>query len=230
MNCRHLAFDLWNTIAYSLESDPLIELANNILQITLFNLEYLQSLLQTKEFRSSIAFTEICHLLEIPYCHDREVMFKHLIEKERNNFTVFEETIPVLRQAKEIGFTVSIVSNLWDFCIPVIEKKLLSQFKFDYIFYSFKIGSVKPKIKFFQAIQTAGINLSELIVIGGSFHSDILGSINSGAMAIWLRRESENGNNTSLFAKERYEIYSDRYLGLVNNLYEALEIAKKFYY
>lgn len=225
---NHLAFDLWNTTAYSLERDPLIDLIE-ILEKSSLNFTEIQSFLQTRQFTYSNPFPEICDLLKIPYCHNKAIQFMALIEKEREQFQIFEDTLPVLIKAKKMGFTVSLVSNLWSFCIPEIKKLFFSQFDFDYTFFSFEIGHIKPSFNFFHQIELAGLILSETVVIGDSFSSDILGAINSGAMAIWLKRDKFS--NICLPQEEyNFNFQCDRYLGIATNLYQAIDIVEKHRY
>ncbi|WP_172642300.1 HAD family hydrolase [Allocoleopsis franciscana] len=218
----HLAFDLWNTTAYSLERDPLIDLIDILRFSSSLEIADIQALIQTREFISSRPFAEICDLLEVPYCYKHEGKFRDLIESERKGFKLFQDTLPVLKTAREIGLTVSLVSNLWNFCLPVVQEVFFSQFQFDHVFFSFDIGSIKPSITFFKAIESVGISLSETLVVGDSLHSDILGAINAGSKAIWLKRD---GSCSSPVVSEPF--YSDRYLGSITNLYQALEVVQK---
>jgi FMN phosphatase YigB (HAD superfamily) len=221
---RYIAFDLWNTLAYSLPRDPLIDLAE-ILGIVSQDIYSLQRLLLTREFASSNSFFEICSLLNVSYCHQKKNKFYELIERERKLFNLFSDSLPVLKLAKEQKFRVILASNLWNFCLPVLNEKIFYNFTFDYIFYSFKVGHIKPDNFFFKAFESAKIKVSEVIFVGDSLGADVLGSMHAGAKAIWLRREC---SSEAFQIEENYLLQSDSYLGSANNLYQSLDIIQSY--
>jgi hypothetical protein len=152
MDSYHLAFDLWNTTAYSLPSDPLFSLAN-ILQIESLSLDELQTLLHTRKFSSLNYFSEICELLQISYVEHQKNKFDELIKQEREQFKLFQDTLPSLKIAKSLGSSISLISNLWNFCMPSVHKHLLSAFDFDYTFFHLKLIVLSLTPIFFKLLK-----------------------------------------------------------------------------
>ncbi|TVP62920.1 MAG: HAD family hydrolase [Nodularia sp. (in: Bacteria)] len=220
----YIAFDLWNTLAFSLPRDPIIDLIN-ILKIKI-SIKEVQDKIQTRCFYSDNPIFEICQHLNINYIPETELYFTELLNNERLNFKLFPETLQVLKQVQKMGFKIILISNLWNFIIPTIDNQLLSLFEFDGVFLSCLLGFTKPNYLFFDYVKNdLGIISEKIIVVGDSLEKDILGGIKSQCHAIWLQRDISYNPKYVLNNFQQNKLF----LGRITKLSDVLKILNQTY-
>ena len=121
---------------------------------------------------------------------------KSFIENHKKYIKLFPETLPILRELKKINLHVGIISdidnNFQDFQFKVFG---ISEI-FDSITTSEEVQSYKPESKIFQvALNKAGCEGEESIIIGDSYKKDIIGGKNMGMATIWINKFSGDDAN-----------------------------------
>jgi len=122
--------------------------------------------------------------------------FKEIYFKNHKIYVkLFPESIGIIKHLRNhgsihIGIISDIDNDYLDFQFNVFEIKEM----FDSITTSEEVGSYKPEPKIFQiALDKAGSQAKESIIIGDSYKKDIIGGKNIGMTTIWINKFS--GNN-----------------------------------
>lgn len=117
-------------------------------------------------------------------------------ENHKKYVKLFPETIGIIKHLRNhgsihIGIISDIDNDFQDFQFNVLGIKEM----FDSITTSEEVRSYKPEPKIFQiALNKAGCQAEESIIIGDSYKRDIIGGTNMGMTTIWINKFS--GNNT----------------------------------
>lgn len=100
----------------------------------------------------------------------------------------FPETIRTLRELRELGLSLHVVSNNVDY-LPLLLENLGWVGTFDSVTYSQELGASKPDPRLFRyALERAGCMPEDTVHVGDSWESDYLGARAVGMGAIWLNR------------------------------------------
>ena len=119
------------------------------------------------------------------YLH--EIYMKHRFE----DIELYDDVVPTLEKLKE-KYKLIIISNG-----NTYPKKCGLDNLFDHVFFAQDIGYEKPDPRTFTiALQVIGYKNNQILHIGDSLKSDILGANNAGIKCVWLNREkAENTTN-----------------------------------
>ena len=124
------------------------------------------------------------------------VYLKHRFE----DIELYPDVLPALRKLKET-YTLGLFSNG-----NTYPERCGLEGIFQFVVFSQDYGVEKPDPKLFQiAIEQAGCLKQQLLHVGDSLHSDILGATNAGIKCAWLNRDLIE-NDTEI--KVEYEIHS----------------------
>src|SRR3989344_9418148 len=109
---------------------------------------------------------------------NNKLSLKKIIEDERAKAILFPETKDVLRNLKEEGYSIGLVSNAYPITRNLLESKNLVQFFHkEGIFLSYELGIVKPNPEIFKlCLKKIDATAEKAIMIGGSLRSDIKAS------------------------------------------------------
>jgi len=126
-----------------------------------------------------------------PSKEDFQWFSKLFFENHKKYIKLFPETLLILRELKKTNLHVGIISDIdndfQDFQFKVFG---ISEI-FDSITTSEEVQSYKPEPKIFQvALNKAGCQGEESIIIGDSYKKDIVGGKNMGMTAIWINKFS----------------------------------------
>ena len=128
--------------------------------------------------------------------HLYEIYIKHRYE----NIELYDDVLPTLKELKK-KYKLCLLSNGNTF--P--EKCGLGGI-FDFVIFAQDYGFTKPDPRiFYVLIEKARCDNSEIIHIGDSLQSDILGATNVGIRSIWINRNNEKNSQNISFD---YEIKS----------------------
>lgn len=106
---------------------------------------------------------------------------------------LFPDTDEALRNLREAGFKLGLITNTSRYGWEAVNKKFLLDSYFDYLALSFKLGFVKPDPKIFEFIErTAGLPANEITMVGDSYRSDFLAPRERGLGSILLDRFGVN--------------------------------------
>ena len=124
--------------------------------------------------------------------------------------TLYDDVLPVLQMLKG-HFVLCAASNALSDCQrPRLDAMNV---RFDHIFLSEEMGTIKPAQAFFRkAAQAAGCEPAECMMIGDSLSSDVAGAQKAGMKTCWINRTGRTLSG---------EIQSD---AVIQNLHQLLEI------
>jgi len=128
--------------------------------------------------------------------HLNQVYLNHRFE----DIELFDDVLPVLK-ASRAKYTLGILSNGNSY-----PERCGLEGIFQFAVFSQDYGVEKPDSRLFQiAVEKAGCSKQQLLHVGDSLETDIMGAINAGIKCVWLNRKRMK-NNLSL--KIDYEISS----------------------
>jgi 2-haloalkanoic acid dehalogenase type II len=127
-----------------------------------------------------------------PSEEDIQWLKKSFLENHKKYIKLFPETLKILQKIKEINIHLGIISDIdkdfQEFQFNVFGIKEM----FDSITTSEEVQIYKPEAKIFQvALNKAGCQGEESIIIGDSYKKDIVGGKNMGMTTIWINKSSE---------------------------------------
>ena len=126
-----------------------------------------------------------------PSKEDFQWFSKLFFENHKKHIKLFPETLLILRELKKTNLHVGIISDIdndfQDFQFKVFGIGEI----FDSITTSEEVQIYKPKTKIFQvALNKAGCQGKESIIVGDSYKKDIVGGKNMGMTTIWINKFS----------------------------------------
>lgn len=120
---------------------------------------------------------------------------KDYIDYLPNNNHLIEGTLELLEYLKE-QYQLHIITNGFEEVQDIKLRKSNIKPYFDVIVTSESVGVKKPNIKVFNfALEEAGVNPENAVMIGDSYEADIMGALNAGMHAIFYSNTSEKLNN-----------------------------------
>jgi putative hydrolase of the HAD superfamily len=103
---------------------------------------------------------------------------------------LYSDTLGALEQLRSNGLSLAIVSN-WNSSLKTIVEGLKIENYFDFIVSSAEAGVKKPSPKIFElALEHAGVGPSQVVHVGDTYHTDVLGARRAGIRGIMLDRQS----------------------------------------
>jgi len=144
-----------------------------------------------------------------PSKEDFQWFRKLFFENHKKYIKLFPETLLILRELKNTDLHLGIISDI-DNDFQDIQFKVFGISKiFDSITTSEEVQSYKPKAEIFQvALEKAGCQGKESIIIGDSYKKDIIGGKNMGMTTIWINKfqpdniDTEKADFTVIHLKE----------------------------
>ncbi len=108
-----------------------------------------------------------------------------------NSITLYDDAIPTLQYFRDEGFKLAIVSN-WDTPLDPLTERLGIAEYFDAIVASHdvRVRSEKPDPHIFNyALAAVGVSAEEVVHVGDTYQTDIVGAKNVGVRPILLDRD-----------------------------------------
>lgn len=104
------------------------------------------------------------------------------------NWQVYPDAVPTLKQLHSAGFAIGIVSD-WGSQLPLILDKLGLTPYLTFVQASAIVGAAKPSPIFYRmAAQAGGVDPSEALMVGDSYRADVMGARSAGMDAVLLDR------------------------------------------
>lgn len=184
-----LAFDAYGTLCYVRNKTYPYK---NLIKTSIQGYKSAASLLMTRP-------EGIAYLFGVNSETEKEITVA--VQKEVDSVTAFDEVIDVLATLKTKGMEIAIISNLSPpYAQPL--KQLFDQFV-NYYLFSFEIGYSKPEPEIFEKLlETSGLNANEILMVGDSFVSDVVGAKKMGIESILLDRRSRRQSGSILTLDE----------------------------
>lgn len=109
------------------------------------------------------------------------------------NWQLYPDAEPALKTLRERGYTIGVVSD-WSSRLGEIFDTLGVSRYLDFVLASGAAGAAKPNPRFYHmAAQAAGVAPHQAIMIGDSYHADVLGARAAGMDALLLDRAGTAG-------------------------------------
>ena len=100
---------------------------------------------------------------------------------------VYSYTVPLLKKLRKKGYKIALLSNITHFHARRLLKLKVHR-GIDKFFFSFRLGSLKPKLRNFKKVLSYfNIKPHEALMIGDSYHDDIIPSRKLGMKAIHFK-------------------------------------------
>jgi HAD superfamily hydrolase (TIGR01549 family) len=126
-----------------------------------------------------------------PGVHEDLTRYEHDLDSELKSVELYPETLKVLHLLKDRGFKVGLISNVISQYKRPFFRLTLNGF-FDEIIFSCDVGSAKPDAKIYELMmQRLDMFPDEMIMIGDSRGSDVLGPQSVGMRSLHLDRKGE---------------------------------------
>ena len=109
----------------------------------------------------------------------------------------YPETIRVLHALRKLGLQIGICSNL---ALPYVNPVATRLgHLIDHATWSCTAGALKPDVKIFEAaVKQFGLQPASILMVGNSYHADVLGAQGAGLRTLFLDRTGERGDISSL--------------------------------
>ncbi|MBN1792859.1 HAD family hydrolase [Candidatus Woesearchaeota archaeon] len=189
---KGIIFDFWGTLVENGIHPSPVNQVKYILRLRMPFKEFVvrfEEAMMTREYADlNEAFTAVCEEFRIP---PNKYILERLVGMwNKNEFLgkPFFEVIDILEYLKSQGLKIALISNTNPTIMRVIEKYKLDQY-FDAQILSYKEGKLKTDPELFQkALGEIGLKAKDVIMIGDSIQTDIIGAKNAGLRAILIDR------------------------------------------
>jgi HAD superfamily hydrolase (TIGR01509 family) len=203
-----ILFDLWRTLAHSLDKEPILD----VQRILGHNMQFMDG----GHYRAELdpEFLRVCLTTNIKdperFLHhiagrfgkvvppDGIPQFEEILRRERHNLALYNDVERTLTALKELGFDIGLISNLWGF--PEEEIFHMSGFggHFSHRIYSFEVGARKPEPEIFiEACKRFGVQPNECLMVGDHPEADVKGAMSVGMNAVLIDRPGELRQNAA---------------------------------
>lgn len=123
----------------------------------------------------------------------RDDFLARLREEPMASWQAFDFTLPMLKQLKESGIKVGLISN-WDpSCRSVLAENGIDEYM-DRIFVSREVGYEKPRPQIFaKALEETGADPGKCLYVGDNYYDDYIGATNAGMQCVIINLEDRLG-------------------------------------
>lgn len=186
-----ICFDLWNTLATRKKS-PLtssvreLEIAFNIKEDHKKVIKAFESIIQTKEWSNEFeAYSKFLLHFKIKPTFSNVMKAIKIREDSEYNVVLYDFTISLLKQIKDLNIKTGLISNSSVFVIKNVKKKTDLFNYIDYPLFSFDVKTIKPDPKIYEEmLKRSKVKPEEIIMIGDNPLDDVYPAINMGINAI----------------------------------------------
>jgi HAD superfamily hydrolase (TIGR01549 family) len=189
---RVILFDLWRTLGYSLDIEPIHEVQKmlghgvhmvggqmNVHEDPSFMHACLTTNIQNqREFLAEIGRRFNCQISDESYRQ-----FSILLQREVDGFRLYDDSLAALDGLKKRGYRLGLVSNLWPFPASFIFDELGLGKYFEHRIYSFAAGYAKPEPGIYlRALDLFAVKPNQVLMVGDNLINDV-----RAAMAVGMR-------------------------------------------
>ncbi len=195
-----ILFDLWRTLGYSLDREPIYEV-QKILGHGVVQSGDQVDVIEDPQFMHSCLTTDISDqrtfLSEIARQYGRQISegshaaFAAVLQRETAGFTLYDDVLPTLKELRRRKFRLGLVSNLWPFPAPYIFNELGLGEYFEHLIYSFSAGCAKPDREiFYKALKLFAVPPQAVLMVGDNLINDVQAALSVGMQAALIDRSS----------------------------------------
>ena len=228
---KGIIFDFWGTLIENGIHPSPVNQVKYILRLRMPFREFVttfEDAMMTKEYADlNETFTEVCKAFDI---EPKSFIIEKLVGMwNKNEFLgkPFYETTEVLQFLKDNGFKLGLISNTNSTIHRVIDKYKLHEY-FDAEVYSYKEGMLKTDPALFKKlIKKMKLKESDVIMVGDSIQTDLIGARNAGLRAILIDRMNKRAYHPKIRnLKELVELVKEEKLEEFANT-EPTELIEK---
>jgi len=192
---KAIIFDFWGTLVENGIFPSPVKQVKYILRVPMsfrdFIVRFEHSIMTKPYSDMNEAFIAVCDEFKI---QPNEAMIERLVGMWNKNELLakpFLETIEVLERLKKEGIKIGLISDSTPTITRVVEKFELGK-HFDQMVFSFDTGLLKTDPEMYhQLIKKLGVKPEEVVVVGDSIPTDIIGARNAGLKTILLDRRNK---------------------------------------
>ena len=175
-----IVFDLWNTLAYKKNNSnhkslqKMLDKTGSDIPMDKF-VKIFENSTQTKKWKNEkYAYENLCKNMKLE-CNNKNINSLMIARRKvETKFSIYKNTIPMLKKLRKAGYSIGIISNSTPFVIKRLSKKTKILDYINFPLFSFDIGVVKPNLKLYKAmLKRAGAKPSETIMIGDNPDDDV---------------------------------------------------------
>jgi putative hydrolase of the HAD superfamily len=185
---KAIVFDLWNTLAYNEDPNPVIELKE---RFHISDIKLIENAVEKQEFPSlRELLIKFCEFFSIP-------QDPALLEELEKRFTMgirtaklFDDVLPAMKELRP-KYKLGIISNTDQFSAQAIARTGLFKY-FDAQCLSCDIGLIKPDKEMFALMaERLDLRPDEILMIGDNISDDLMPSSSLGFQTLLIRREGK---------------------------------------
>lgn len=192
---KAIIFDFWGTLVENGIFPSPVKQVKYILRVPMSFRDFIirfEHTIMTKPYADmNEAFSAVCEEFRI---NADERVIERLVGMWNKNELLakpFLETIEVLEKLKKKGIKVALISDSTPTIKRVVEKFGLADY-FDEMMFSFDTGLLKTDPEMYhKLVEKLGVKPDEVVVIGDSIPTDIIGAKNAGLKTILLDRRNK---------------------------------------
>ena len=174
-----IVFDIRKTIAYR---DVPESSSKTMWRITESSIPYpefvkiFENSLQTKKWDSKFdAYANLCKNINLPVTDVNVNFLMSIRDYAESKTKEYDYTIPMLKQLKEAGYKIGLISNSSVFAAEQIKSKTSILDYVDYPLFSFDVGTIKPALNIFEKmLEISWCKPEEVIMIWDKMWDDIV--------------------------------------------------------
>ncbi len=192
---KAIIFDFWGTLVENGIFPSPVKQVKYILRVPMSFRDFItrfEHTIMTKPYADmNEAFAAVCEDFRI---NPDERIIERLVGMWNKNELLakpFLETIEVLERLKKEGIKVALISDSTPTITRVVEKFGMADY-FDEMMFSFDTGLLKTDPEMYQKlVEKLGVEPDEVVVIGDSIPTDVIGARNAGLRTILLDRRNK---------------------------------------
>ncbi|HRS42810.1 MAG TPA: HAD family hydrolase [Candidatus Diapherotrites archaeon] len=173
-----IIFDLNNTLAYR---DVNYSSTTKMLEVTKVDIpkdkfiDIFEESLQTRKWRKEyLAYKLLCKNMGLKTTKENIELLMKIRKDAEKKTKLYDHSIKLLKQLREQGYKIAIISDTSVFAIKEIKKTKLLDYV-DYPIFSFDVGVCKPNKKIYlEALKIIKCKPQEALMIGDNIIDDVL--------------------------------------------------------
>jgi HAD superfamily hydrolase (TIGR01509 family) len=191
-------FDLWKTLGYSIDRDPILSvqemLGHNVALVdgeakAQPDADFMRLCLTTDIADPRAFLNHIARTFGRTASREAHAAFETLLRQERGGFELYADTEPALRELRQQGTRLGLISNLWPFPVDhIFNGNGLGDY-FEHRIFSFEVGFQKPDPEIFkEALERFHVAPEECVMVGDNPVADVEGALAVGMRAALIDR------------------------------------------
>jgi HAD superfamily hydrolase (TIGR01549 family) len=198
---RTVCVDLWGTVARSDNKEPILDLQGilgykvdsiNPSNLDSVDQEFLDACLTTNVHSTEGFLNTVAAKFDLAVAPHQVASFQKIVDEESICASSFFDATNAIKALKDVGFQLSLISNLWPFPVECLfkEANLGQYFPREYRVYSFEEGISKPDPELYRrAYRRCGVEPHECLMVGDNLANDILPALAVGMKACLVDRK-----------------------------------------